>query len=458
MRVSGFLNLVSALACVASLACAVQPAIHIEPGPVVLDGEPVHVAFEGLPPRGEVIVTAERWFAPLSVGRSAPRLMRSEAVYVADDAGRVDLRSAAPVRGTYSGIDGRGLFWSMQSAPGVERAVPGSVDTAEVRFRLHAKDSLTATSRLRLIPALPEVVTIPADPLPGAVVATLPGSARRPALIIIGGSEGGSLVTTAAAPFASQGFAVLALPVFSPPDRAGNREIPALPSGWVDVPVEVLNRARDWLAMRPEVDASRIALHGTSMGAVLVLLGAAHLKWPAAVVANVPSDVVWEGWGPGIDANTRSTFSLAGKSLPFVPLAGYEEELKNYERGVPVIIRRPHEQSRKQFADRLAPARVPVERIRAPVLVIGADDDQMWPSGEMSRRIVESRKEFALETEAMIFPNVGHLLYDTGYSPTTQYNSGLRKTGGTPEANARAQAQVWTQTIEFLRRALGIAP
>jgi hypothetical protein len=76
----------------------------------------------------------------------------------------------------------------------------------------------------------------------------------------------------------------------------------------------------------------------------------------------------------------------------------------------------------------------------------------------MNRRIVESRKASGLETEAMIFPNVGHLLYDTGYSPTTQYNSGLRKTGGTPEANARAQAKVWTQTIEFLRRSLGVNP
>jgi hypothetical protein len=144
MRTRWFLHLACASACAASLACAAQPAIHIEPGPVVLDGEPVHVRIEGIPPRGEVTVTAERWFAPLSVERSAPRLMRSEAVFVADDVGRVDLQSAAPVRGTYSGVDGRGLFWSMQTVVGVQRAAPGSVDTGEVRFQLHGKNAPAA--------------------------------------------------------------------------------------------------------------------------------------------------------------------------------------------------------------------------------------------------------------------------------------------------------------------------
>jgi dienelactone hydrolase len=448
------------LACLQALAAgsvarAAQPAIHIDPAPVVLDGNPLHISITGVAPGSEVTLTAERWFAPLSVQRPAPRLMRSEAVFVADDEGRVELQSTPSQRGSYRGIDPRGPFWSMQPVVGIERATPGSVDTAEVRFQLHVQGAVAGTGRVRLITAVPEVTTVAADPLPGAVFAMLPGTTKRPALIIIGGSEGGSLVTTAAAPFASHGFAVLALPVFSPPDRSGAREIAALPAEWADMPVEVLNRARDWLAKRPEVDATRIGLHGTSMGGVLVLLGAAHLDWPVAVVANVPSDIVWEGWGPGIESDTRSTFSLAGRPLPFVPLEGYNEETKNYDRGQPVIIRRPHERGRMLHAARVAGARVPVERIRIPIMVSGAFDDQMWPSGDMARNIAASRGAASLNTEALLYPEAGHLLYDTGYSPTTLYNTGLRKTGGTPEGNARAQAEVWIRTIAFLHRALG---
>lgn len=379
--------------------------------------------------------------------------MRSEAVFTADQAGRVDLRTAEAVSGTYTGADARGLFWSMLAVPGVERAAAGTVDTSEVRIRLQTAEA-KEEAKVQLMPALPDVRVQSAEGLPGAVFAILPGERKRPAVILLGGSEGGSLITLAAAPLASHGFAVLALPVYSPPDRTGTREIPELPAAWADMPVETLNKARDWLAKRPDVDARRIAVHGTSMGALLALLGGVHLPWVSGVVASVPSDVVWDGWGTGVELGTRSTFSVRGKPLPFVPLMGYEAEMSGYERNEPVILRRTFERGRAARPDLAASARVPVERIRVPVMVIGAYDDQMWPSGHMAQAIAERRAEAGLETEALIYRDAGHLLYDTGYSPTTGYNAGLRKTGGTPEANAKAQADAWPRTIRFLKRVL----
>lgn len=429
------------------------PALHVEPGPTVLDGEPVHVHVTGAQPGAQVTLTADRWFAGLSSRRPQARLMRSQAVFVADPQGRVDLRTSAPVSGSYEGADARGLFWSMVPVQGVDRSAPDAVDTTQVVLRLRAEDTVVE-ARVRLQPSRPAVRVVPADGLPGAVFASLPGGRKRPALILIGGSEGGSSITQSAAPFASHGLAVLALPIFSPPDRSGAREIPELPAGWAELPIETLNRARAWLAARPEVDASRIAVHGTSMGALLALLGAVHLPWISAVVANVPSDVVWDGWGPGVPPEQRSMFSLGGKALPFVPSIGYDDETRGYERNVPVIIRRVFERGRAANPERAVAARVPVERITVPVMVIGAYDDQLWPSGHMAQAIAERRLEAGLPTEALLYPGAGHLLYDTGYAPTTGYNVGLRKTGGTPQANAAAQAEVWPRTIRFLRRVL----
>lgn len=439
-----------------AFACAAQPALRIEPGRVVLDGDPVVVSVVGVPPGSEVTLSAQRWFAPPSTQRPRLRLFRSQAVFLADDTGRIDLASQPSLRGSYQGIDPRGMFWSMQPVADVAPVSPEAADASEIRLEVQISGRVQDQASVRLISALPEVRTMAADPLPGAVFATLPGTKKRPALVMIGGSEGGSLITDTAAPMASRGFAVLALPVFSPPDRrTGTREIPQLPAQWADMPVETLNRARDWLATRPEVDASRIALHGTSMGAVLVMLAAVHLDWPAAIVANVPSDIVWDGWGPGVDDGARSTFSVRGQPLPFVPLVGYDDEIQGFDRQQPVIIRRPHERGRAMHADRIAAARVPVERIRVPLMVIGALDDQMWPSGDMTLNIVESRRAAGMETDVLLYRDAGHWLHDTGYAPTTQYNAGLRKTGGTPEANARAQAEVWPRTINFLRRSLG---
>lgn len=450
----GILALMAAFC--AGLASA-APTIEFEPASTVLDGDPVRMVVRGVPPGAEVTVTAERWFAPLSVNRLGPRLMRSEAVFVADSAGHVDVRTAAPVRGSYAGADARGLFWSMQPVAGAERAAAGTVDTAQVRFKLRS-GSVEASAQLRLLPALPEVRVETVESLPGAVFASLPGTLpdgrKRPAVILIGGSEGGGLITLDAAPLASHGFAVLALPVFSPPDRNGKREIPALPAGWVDMPVETLNKARDWLARRPDVDATRIALHGTSMGSILVLLAGVHFDWVSGVVASVPSDVVWDGWGPGVETGERSMFTLGGKPLPFLAPIGYEEERKGYERNEPVIMRRVFERGRQARPDLAARARIPVERIRVPVMVIGGFDDQLWPSGHMAQNIAERRAEAGLPTEALLYPDAGHSLYDRGYAPTTGYNAGLRKSGGTPEANAKAQAEIWPKTVDFLRRVL----
>lgn len=286
--------------------------------------------------------------------------------------------------------------------------------------------------------------------------ARLPGDKPRPALIVLGGSEGGGSIADAAAPFASHGFAVLALPYYSPPDADGVRELPALPAGMVELPVETLDRAYAWLAKRGDVDATRVGVHGTSVGATFAVLGAVHLDWVDAVVASVPSDVVFDGWGPDIAEGSRSAFSLRGRPLPFVPQIGDEAETARAGQGLAVHVRRVYERGRAAHPDLAVRARIPVERIRGAVMVIGAYDDQMWPSGTMAQAMAERRIEAGLSVTALLFPDAGHTLHQTGYHPTAHYHQRLRKVGGSPAADARAQAQAWQATIRFLKDALAI--
>ncbi len=169
---------------------------------------------------------------------------------------------------------------------------------------------------LHLRAAAPTLQWRHATPFPGARLALLPGGGKRPAVIALGGSEGGSrMVSASAALLASHGFAVLALPYYSPPGFGVNGptapEVAGLPTAFADIPVDRLDAARAWLAQQPEVDASRIALYGVSKGAEFALLAASRMAWPKAVVAIVPSDVVWEGWGLEMlkAEGTRSSFS-----------------------------------------------------------------------------------------------------------------------------------------------------
>lgn len=89
-------------------------------------------------------------------------------------------------------------------------------------------------------------------------------------------------------------------------------------------------------------------------------------------------------------------------------------------------------------------------------MVIGGQDDQVWASGMMAHNIAEKRAEFALETESLIYTDAGHFLSGTGWTQTTQYNASLNKSGGTPEGNARAQADAYPKMIAFLKRTLGV--
>ena len=82
----------------------------------------------------------------------------------------------------------------------------------------------------------------------------------------------------------------------------------------------------------------------------------------------------------------------------------------------------------------------------------------MWASGAMVQNIAERRVAAKLETVALIFTDAGHALNGTGWNPTTPYDVGPFKTGGTPAANAKAQAQaqVWQATLAFLGRTLAV--
>jgi dienelactone hydrolase len=433
-------------------ACAEAQTFHIEPANPVLAGDAVSIRLDGLPSDQDVTLIAERTMeAPSS--SDPPVLYRSQAVFTASQ-GSLDLATAKPQSGTYADTDIRGLFWSMVP---VEGGDGGGLKPLQVKLTASSAGRVLASAMIEFINALPEVSVEPVKEFPGAVFATLPGKSQRPAIIVLGGSEGGGRVARNSAPhLASRGFAVLGLPYYSPARQSGEREIPELPAAFADIPVDRLNAAFEWLKHRPEVDASRVALVGTSKGAEFALIASSHFKWITSVVAIVPTDVVWEGWGPGVEAGKRSSFALGGKPLPFVPYVGFAEEFARFAAGQEGRMRRFQDKGRAANPAAAVKARIPVENFRGPLLIVGGHDDQVWASGMMAQNIAERRAAAGLETVALIFPDAGHALSGTGWMPTTQYNAGLSKFGGTPQANARAQARAFPETMAFLKRTLGV--
>ncbi len=445
---------VLALAVLALLghAASAQRILVNEEQPV-LAGTPIRLQLVDLQPGQRVRLQAERVVRTFS-GQLAR--FESQAGFAADAQGRADLATAAPLPdSSYTGADVRGLLWSMKAQPGaVEQPVFNRV---ALRLR-DAEGKALAEAELRLQQQLPTVQTRKVEAFPGALLAAPAGAAKGPSLILLGGSEGGSLISRDAAHWASFGYTVLALPYYSPPrwtaTGPGAPELPELPSAFDRIPVERLQQAYDWLAQQPEADGQRVGLMGTSKGAEFALLAGVKFPWLKAIAAIVPSDVVWEGWS-SVAPTGEPSFAWRGEPYAFIRYKDFAEEFQGYMTGQDVLIRRPQDKGRAASTSaQLAAARIPVERIQAPVLVAGGGDDQIWASMDMAANIQAARDRAGLRTVALLFPEAGHYLGGTGTGPSTHYNDGPGKSGGTPAATARAQAETHAALLKFFAAAL----
>jgi dienelactone hydrolase len=446
-------------------------AFQVSPPNPVLTGQPMSIKLTGLVPKTTVTVTSERAWNGFEPSAKIV-LYQAQAQFIADGNGQVDLATGVPIEnklatgGTYKKADIRGLFWSMQPTQ-----IQATAEQTQAQIKLTAtqNDKIVASHFIVMESFLSDLKVQTVAQFPGSIFAMRPSKigqnnssavpAKRPAIIVLGGSEGGaSSVNDSAKRLASLGFATISLPYYSPPQWPSRQsEVAGLPTQFVDIPIEQLNQVREYLRSRDDVDGDHIAIYGVSKGAEFVLLAAVHFPWVKTVVAIVPSDVVWEGWGEGISPNQRSSFAFNGKPFAFTPYKDFGQEFQGYQTGEPVYIRRPQDRGRAANPAAAAAARIQIEQYKGALLVVAGQDDQVWNSAMMAHNIAERRAAANLPIISLIYSDAGHYLSGTGWSPTTQYNMGLGKSGGTPEGNATAQGDAWLKTINFLKRQLKLA-
>ena len=282
------------------------------------------------------------------------------------------------------------------------------------------------------------------ESLPGAFFMTPDGAGPFPAIILLGGSEGGDGTVRGKAPlFLAEGYAVLGLPYYSPAYFGQQPQFPGLPRAFHNIPIDKLEIARDWLHQQSSVGDQPVGVYGVSKGAEFALLGASLIDGFDAVAAIVPTDVVWEAWGPGTVEGESSSFSWRGEPLPFVPYIGMNEEIAKYATPEPnVRLRTPQDAGRHAYPARVEAARIKIEDIDEPVLVAGGDKDDVWASGEMSQYLAERRYAAGLPTISLVFPDAGHGLSGTG----EQLTEGSFRYS---EADLAAQREVWPATLAF---------
>ncbi len=398
--------------------------LEVSPSKVMAD-EVATIRATGLNPNETVSIQAE-----LRDGRD--HRWTSEAKFMADASGTVDVSKQAPLKGSYKEVSAMGLVWAMKPAENhvVLYQPPPDLGVQTIQFRLIRNGKAVATAQLEQhrIGKGVQRITLRGQ-LHGVLF--LPGeTGRHPGVLVLGGSEGG-LHLQGAAWLASHGYVALALAYFHYED---------LPQELDGIPLEYFGTALAWLRGRPEVLPDRIAVMGTSRGGELVLQLGSMYPQIAAVVAFVPANVRY----PACCGNTRVPYAWTwkGEPLAYVP----RRDLRHPD---PLIAMQ---------------AAIAVEQTHGPILLIAGQDDGVWNSPAMTDAVVSRLKEkhFPYPVERLNYSHAGHRAGRPEIVP--EWHGALRhpisgtamSVGGTPQGDAESSLDAIEKVLAFLRKSLAV--
>lgn len=321
---------------------------------------PLRIELSGLGPHTHATLRA-------SARDARGRNFTSKTSVRADASGRVVLRKDAALR----------VLWTLTppAAPEAWAFVPPQGVTT---IHLTAAGATTSVRRRLRAPGVrTRRFTVPRDGIDGELFRPPSDSRRRPAVLLLGGSEGGLERTDEAALLASHGYPTLALAYF---------HVSGLPKNLLRIPLAYFARALHLLARQPGVDPSRLVVDGESRGSEAAQLVGIH--YPAlvhGVIAEVPNASSACGIEPWIGVGRGSgclgaAWSYRGQAIPYD---------------------RPSANPAHPFPD---------ERIDGPILLTCGDDDLLWPSCPMAHAIAARLHAhgFAHPVTLLDFPNGGH--------------------------------------------------
>lgn len=367
-----------------------EPTAIVAHAPSPFADSPVEVDIRGLAP-GESVVLHASWAAHRGGAWTSSVVLR------AGPGGSIRLR----------GLSGMRFLWSMRPTD------PGSVIccfAAPIAGRNTVTLSVTSQGRQlartslsrRITPASVRVryLTVAHGGIYGYEFAPA-GDARRPGVLVFGGSEGGLGGVDAAGLLAAHGYPTLALAYFKEP---------GLPAALERVPLEYFARALRMLRRQPDVDPDHLVVMGTSRGGEAALLIASTFpRLVHGAIALVP--------------NVNIGSSPAGSAIPAWTYRGQA----------------------------LAPGTpIPLGRIDGPIMAVGGGLDNVWDSPtyvqEIQQRLRDSH--FRFSDTSLIYPQAGH---DIG-GPVPYLPQPIDQSfwGGTAAGEAAAKADLWPRILHYL--------
>ncbi len=265
------------------------------------------------------------------------------------------------------------------------------------------------------------------------------GDGTHPAILLLGGSEGGlgSDMRALALLLQAQGYSTLQLAYHNAPGKSAKLK---------NIPLEDFKRGLDWLKGQPGVDAGRLGIVGYSKGAEAGLLVATRYPGVRVVVLGMPSSVVWDGMtGENyMFGSFSSSWSERGKPLPHLAYKGQPGS----DGLMPVFVNGLKE------LDRNPAATIPVERFKGKLLLVCGEAEKLWPSCPMTDQIVARAKAKGAPAPVVLrYKDAGHGVMGAPFTDDKARRY-WAKLGGTETGNAAARADSWAKISGFLKAEL----
>lgn len=265
------------------------------------------------------------------------------------------------------------------------------------------------------------------------------GAERAPAVVVLHGS-GGEPSNAKAQLLASHGFVTLAVQYF---DWQGRHD--SLPTELVEVPLESIENAVEWVLGRDGVCGPDVGLWGTSKGGELALLAGSRLKSVGPVVSINGSGVVWAGISQR-GTSPSSSWTVDGEPVSYVP---YTDDHSVWDVQPPMEMEPGYSQSFDDAdEERVAEATIAVESIAGPVLLVSGGVDRMWDSVSLHEVAADRLDRHDCDYEHLVYPGAGHAIA-APYLPTANRERTQQFViGGSVDGYAEADSDHWPRVIE----------
>ena len=350
----------------------------------------------------------------------------SECQFRSDANGSVKLQSAQPLAGSYEQADSTGLFWSMQCVDGCHsfsRPALNSLSPLSVQLSTEVEGTIVAETALTRHFVRSDIRQVEVREAGVVAVLFMPKDSEPKTTIVVYGGSGGGFTWSkqVASLLASRGCAAMAVAYFDWNGAFG------LPDQFIELTLDGFEKVWSYLADQTSLNLDNLTLIGFSKGAEKALLLATLYAQIKRVIAYVPTSLVGAGFSRQ-ESVEQSCWSYRGETLPFAlfPNGRFDE-------------------SSWQDHAMIEAATIPVEKITAPMLLISATEDRVWPSTRMAQDIMTRMDEHGCDQhrQHLLLDGAGHSLSVPGL-PTIVY-------GGVDAAiNAQAERQAWNAVLAFL--------